>query len=108
MLRTLGHRLRESSACGRWLTLSSTVSCSKHAGLIIRSASIPRRSSRGRFLSTQGHTEIKRGKYLIESYLDQELEKPVYFGKLPHPVYLLKLGSRVSKKWTSRHWTVLP
>ncbi|GBP96236.1 hypothetical protein EVAR_97061_1 [Eumeta japonica] len=57
--------------------------------------------------STQGHTEIKRGKYLIESYLDQE-EKPVYFGKLPHPVYLLKLGSRVSKKWTSRHWTVLP
>ncbi|GBP14607.1 Putative 115 kDa protein in type-1 retrotransposable element R1DM [Eumeta japonica] len=33
--------------------------------------------------------EVKRGKDLGDTFVDRELEKPVYFGDLPHPAHLL-------------------
>ncbi|GBP08074.1 Putative 115 kDa protein in type-1 retrotransposable element R1DM [Eumeta japonica] len=36
--------------------------------------------------------EVKRGKDLGDTFVDRELEKPVYFGDLPHPAHVPEIG----------------
>ncbi|GBP60578.1 hypothetical protein EVAR_50942_1 [Eumeta japonica] len=36
--------------------------------------------------------EVKHGKGLGDTFLDQELEKPVYFGDLPYPAQVPEFG----------------
>ncbi|GBP95481.1 hypothetical protein EVAR_65212_1 [Eumeta japonica] len=36
--------------------------------------------------------EVKRGKDLGDNFVDRELERPVYFGDLPHPAHVPEIG----------------
>ncbi|GBP97546.1 hypothetical protein EVAR_68556_1 [Eumeta japonica] len=36
--------------------------------------------------------EVKRGKDLGDTFVDRELERPVYFGDLPHPAHVPEIG----------------
>ncbi|GBP34375.1 Putative 115 kDa protein in type-1 retrotransposable element R1DM [Eumeta japonica] len=36
--------------------------------------------------------EVKRNKYMGDTFVDRELKRPVYFGDLPHPVHLREMG----------------
>ncbi|GBP78907.1 hypothetical protein EVAR_55946_1 [Eumeta japonica] len=36
--------------------------------------------------------KVKRSKDLEDTFVDRELEKPVYFGDMPHPSHLPEIG----------------
>ncbi|GBP22761.1 Putative 115 kDa protein in type-1 retrotransposable element R1DM [Eumeta japonica] len=52
--------------------------------------------------------EVKRGKDLGDTFIDRKLKNPVYFGNLPHPRMCPRSGTRVSRTWTPKPWTVSP
>ncbi|GBP41143.1 hypothetical protein EVAR_31268_1 [Eumeta japonica] len=45
--------------------------------------------------------EVKHGKDLGNTFVDRELKKPIYYGKLPHPMHL-------ARNQTLIPWTVSP
>ncbi|GBP71964.1 Putative 115 kDa protein in type-1 retrotransposable element R1DM [Eumeta japonica] len=51
--------------------------------------------------------EVKRGKDLGDTFVDRELERPVYFGDLPHPCTCPRSGTR-RRDLDPRRWTVSP
>ncbi|GBP93906.1 Putative 115 kDa protein in type-1 retrotransposable element R1DM [Eumeta japonica] len=61
--------------------------------------------------------EMKRGKDLGYTFVDRELERPVYFSDLSHPVHVPEFGyegrrsrtrTRLDSTSTPRQWTVSP
>ncbi|GBP72929.1 hypothetical protein EVAR_41145_1 [Eumeta japonica] len=38
--------------------------------------------------------EVKRGKNVGDTFVDWELERPVYFGDLPHPAHVPEIGCK--------------
>ncbi|GBP96403.1 hypothetical protein EVAR_90500_1 [Eumeta japonica] len=50
--------------------------------------------------------EVKRGKDLGDTFVDRELERPVYFGDLPHPAHVPEIGYESVEDLDPRRWTV--
>ncbi|GBP55463.1 hypothetical protein EVAR_42639_1 [Eumeta japonica] len=111
-LSALGHWhwRRGSLTCEKCLMSLSAASPSKHGEYAAQSPSSQLILSRLlpmdiRVKEAACLYELKCGK---DTFLDRQLEKFVYFGDFPHSCKFPRSGTRMSRTWTPKPWTVSP